>query len=692
MELYFSGRIVSLVDETITQEVDRIGPITGWDRRDSGKVVLFTTSYQGTRIEYHIEKGSFSEAYDRIIRKSNSIKPEPGNVDPKLSAVLGSFGQFPWKSEKPVECKPSKTPMKLIKFSRRSHSPPSASVKQIKISRSPDTEKHIKIKKTPSLPSLSLKKSHENGDQNDSFSRTMNEIPTILESFGKSAGFGSNLRKLLPANRKESADAVAAFLLFVLERQKIWVNKSRGVAPLTENLVLGTKWFTNMYRELDRGTIYFKRQMIKTTLKGVEINQKKISESLVKEILFKSILYRLLNKVETFLDFGEIPSISSLSRFLNYLKERKENNEIIFTAAHQNMGLVRLLKTLEFVKKNISSLTAEVVAGARKRSNRDCFRAILKIPNVGDFFAWQILTDLLECRVLGVNTDNQWTCLGPGAKNGLRRVFQLDSTQGELRLTRLLRDLCSPAGPGSGFSALGLKFPAFLDKALSLKNVEHALCEYDKYFRSAQGIQVKEREYSSQKSRVGLDTELRCEVCHQRAGGGGRVSCALCGSLCHNSCRSSWTCQLQPDGNLLCGDCTQYEQAWQQEDFSYEEYDESDEIARAHTSGGMKKASRNRRKAVKKKTKSEKIECIDLSSDEEDEDELELDDYDDFSDDFSDGDDEVQIVSHFFGVPNESEEEKEDEESDDPFANIEDWVADDEDDNLEGDDEIVIIE
>ena len=73
-------------------------------------------------------------------------------------------------------------------------------------------------------------------------------------------------------------------------------------------MVLGGKWFTNMYRELDRKTIYFKRQM--TILK---INKSKVSENLLKEVLFKSILYRLLNKVETFLGFGEIPSLSSLS-------------------------------------------------------------------------------------------------------------------------------------------------------------------------------------------------------------------------------------------------------------------------------------------------------------------------------------------------------------------------------------------
>ena len=109
-----------------------------------------------------------------------------------------------------------------------------------------------------------------------------------------------------------------------------------------------------------------------------------------------------------------------------------------------------------------------------------CQTVALTIPNVGDFFAWQILCDLLECKVLGWNTDNQWACLGPGAKNGLRRIFCLETTRGELKHTRLLRDLCHPKGPKSGFARLGLKFPAFLLKELSLKNVENAICEYDK--------------------------------------------------------------------------------------------------------------------------------------------------------------------------------------------------------------------
>ena len=54
-------------------------------------------------------------------------------------------------------------------------------------------------------------------------------------------------------------------------------------------------------------------------------------------------------------------------------------------------------------------------------------------------------------------------------------------------------NLCVQSGPQSGFAALGINFQVFLGKSLCLKNVEHALCEYDKYYRSALSIQIKEK-------------------------------------------------------------------------------------------------------------------------------------------------------------------------------------------------------
>ena len=66
------------------------------------------------------------------------------------------------------------------------------------------------------------------------------------------------------------------------------------------------------------------------------------------------------------------------------------------------------------------------------------------------------LTDLLGSQVLGKLTDKQWAALGPRAKNGLRRMFPLATTKGELWYTRLIRDLSAPSGLGLGFRALSL--------------------------------------------------------------------------------------------------------------------------------------------------------------------------------------------------------------------------------------------
>ena len=97
-------------------------------------------------------------------------------------------------------------------------------------------------------PKESLKrKAH---DSEGSFFKKQKKLPrvsVILESFESQTGVGEKLHGLLP-NHLDSADAVAAFLLFVHERQKTWKKKYMGRQTLTKNNILLTQWFTNMYR------------------------------------------------------------------------------------------------------------------------------------------------------------------------------------------------------------------------------------------------------------------------------------------------------------------------------------------------------------------------------------------------------------------------------------------------------------
>ena len=123
----------------------------------------------------------------------------------------------------------------------------------------------------------------------------------------------------------------------------------------------------HLCRELDRGTMYLRNHLNQTDLKGIAIDKDNIDGNLVSKILFKSIVYRLINKVETFMDFGGVPDLETFPEFLRFLRDKRNEGSVIFTAAHQNMGFDRLMRTFDFVKKNLKNLTSKLVSAAQKR-------------------------------------------------------------------------------------------------------------------------------------------------------------------------------------------------------------------------------------------------------------------------------------------------------------------------------------
>jgi hypothetical protein len=172
-----------------------------------------------------------------------------------------------------------------------------------------------------------------------------------------------------------------------------------------------------------------------------------------------------------------------------------------------------------------------------------------------------------------------------------------------LRHARLLRDLCGSKGSKSGFAQLGLKFPVFLLKELSLKNVEHALCEYDKYFRFALGQSTRDRTYQT---RGQLDRQSQCGVCsNANCDEDNSKKCLFCNSVFHKLCEKKWMEMFHIDGSWLCTVCHKIETAWSAEDFEYEEDDPNDLQERAFWTG-EKKAAASQRYRNKKQGKTTK--------------------------------------------------------------------------------------
>eukprot|EP00588_Corethron_pennatum_P003712 CAMPEP_0194283070 /NCGR_PEP_ID=MMETSP0169-20130528/24603_1 /TAXON_ID=218684 /ORGANISM="Corethron pennatum, Strain L29A3" /LENGTH=485 /DNA_ID=CAMNT_0039028595 /DNA_START=1 /DNA_END=1455 /DNA_ORIENTATION=+ len=200
----------------------------------------------------------------------------------------------------------------------------------------------------------------------------LEEMSSLLEGAGVEIGGGC------PAN-------VTNFFLFCHERQRMWERRNFDEDVTTEHDVLRTYKFCNVYRELDRGTQYFQAQMAARGGQGRDVGG----------VLFASVAYRLVNRVDTFVRTGGIPTPEGLTRFVNTLIKMRKARETIFTDQHQTGDVTKLWKSLLYTRDHLDAL-AEAIT--RAGTAKGTFRELLRIPHTGRFFAWQITCDLLESR------------------------------------------------------------------------------------------------------------------------------------------------------------------------------------------------------------------------------------------------------------------------------------------------------
>ena len=154
--------------------------------------------------------------------------------------------------------------------------------------------------------------------------------------------------------------------------------------------------------------------------------------------------------------------------------------------------------------------------------------------------------DLIECSCFGprliqtttndgqfieatMRDDDSYCILGPGAEAGLKDIFQGAVTAADpkeldkrlLELTVVLRDSCDYCFK----ELIGRKFPAWRNEKITLKVIEHALCEYGKY-HSLLKNHGKLRYYNTRSHLLdkwskqcascgsNANNNVRCDTCH----------------------------------------------------------------------------------------------------------------------------------------------------------------------------------
>lgn len=288
------------------------------------------------------------------------------------------------------------------------------------------------------------------------------------------------------------------FWRFINERQSVWQRRflNRLPPPWTSDKILKENRFTNIYRELDPGTVY-------------AINEILERDAPKADKVFNIMIYRLIGRSDTHRKMG----FQTLKDFFpekveSVLRAIKESGEPPFTAAYMVSGyammgshdkitnVVRIFslwheKFLDFYKDLSES-----------SSSKQAYELIKRNKGLGNFLAYQILVDLsypLKVYsgkgVLPFNND-QWAEAGPGAKKGVAMLLKPGAKVKNLEVMEWLRD-----HQMDEFVRLDINFPFLLDVngknvRISLANMQNCLCEFHKYVKISNGNGRSRRKFT----------------------------------------------------------------------------------------------------------------------------------------------------------------------------------------------------
>lgn len=269
---------------------------------------------------------------------------------------------------------------------------------------------------------------------------------------------------------------LAKFFGWMNERHQIYINRfiRKLPPPWTKDSTLSHYKFTNVFRRLDAVSVYWREHIY-------EPHQEDSS----KDLLFNTILFRAFNLPSTWERIGWRTSFNRQTVQKLYLQLRDVkplfNGAYVITAGGRSGPKVGyVLKSLLPIFTDRQLLISRI---QNCNTLEGTVQALRQYQTLGPFTAYEVACDLRETYILERATDTlSWTNAGPGCKRGLNRVFgrpvrkNIPSKQA-LAEMRYLFQLATTGG----------QWVHDEDWGLELREIEHSLCEFDKYIRVANG-------------------------------------------------------------------------------------------------------------------------------------------------------------------------------------------------------------
>ena len=255
---------------------------------------------------------------------------------------------------------------------------------------------------------------------------------------------------------------------FACERQNIFWKKRNGEsAPWTEDPILQEYKFCNSYRVNDRVSQYL--------LKNVIYNGKNYSDE---DMLFRILLFKLFNKESTWeLLLNNFEDITLKTFNMNNYSKVLENaisndikiyNDAYISCANKAFGYDKMFNEDKLQNKIVKCKTME-----------EAFNIIKSYPLIGNFMAYQLVTDINYSEVVDWKED-EFTVAGPGSLRGIKKCF-ID--KGKMTNENIIKYMYKHQD--EEFKRLNLNFKRIGNRPLQLIDCQNIFCELDKYCRQA---------------------------------------------------------------------------------------------------------------------------------------------------------------------------------------------------------------
>ena len=276
----------------------------------------------------------------------------------------------------------------------------------------------------------------------------------------------------------EPTEVFDTFWRFAAERQRVFFKRAEGIEPpWTDDTILREYRFTNAYRAADRVSQYLIRNVIYSGRYSTE------------DTFFRVILFKLFNRIDTWellqRAFGRISwDDYSFARYARILTEAMSSGQRIYSPAYMMPSGRRAFGSPRKHENHLRLIETMMADSAPNRiamceRMQDAFILLKGYPSLGDFLAFQFVTDLNYSKMVDWS-EMEFVVPGPGARDGIRKCFQTLGGLNEAELISLVTER-----QADEFSCRGIEFPTLWGRPLQLIDIQNLFCEVDKYARVA---------------------------------------------------------------------------------------------------------------------------------------------------------------------------------------------------------------